>query len=116
MELNTRIILKHDTTEHWNAAITFIPKPGEIIVYDDYRSQILEDGTTQYIPGIKIGDGNAYVPDLAFVDEDTRRMILEHLTNSGIHITQADRNFWDNKISCYLSDENLVFTTANLTL
>ena len=35
--LNARIQIKHDTTANWDAAIGFIPLPGEIIVYDDYQ-------------------------------------------------------------------------------
>ena len=32
--IKTRIIHKHDTEENWNKATNFIPKQGEIIVYD----------------------------------------------------------------------------------
>ena len=33
-KINARIIHKHDTEENWNLATNFIPKQGEIIVYD----------------------------------------------------------------------------------
>ena len=31
---NTRIQLKHDTETNWNKAVNFIPKAGEMIIYD----------------------------------------------------------------------------------
>ena len=74
--VNSRIQLKRDTTENWNNAVGFIPLPGEVIVYTDYETKTYQ--TEEYgetvtktvqIPNIKIGTGNAYVQDLAFVDE-----------------------------------------------
>ncbi len=32
--IKTRIIHKHDTEANWNLAVNFIPKQGELIVYD----------------------------------------------------------------------------------
>lgn len=31
-----RVLMKHDITVNWSKAVNFIPKAGEIIVYDDY--------------------------------------------------------------------------------
>ena len=33
-QIKTRIIHKHDTEANWNLATNFIPKQGEIIIYD----------------------------------------------------------------------------------
>lgn len=60
-KLNTRIVHKHDTAENWMKATNFIPKHGEIIVYD-------ADTTTTY-ERIKIGDGRTVVSALPFADE-----------------------------------------------
>jgi hypothetical protein len=49
------IILKHDSTENWKKAINFIPKSGEVIIYDDMD------------PPFKIGDGIHTVNELPFV-------------------------------------------------
>ena len=104
--INTRIQSKHDTTENWNKATDFIPKPGEIIIYDDYEIKhytVEEYGETinktVFIPNIKIGTGNAYVQDLAFVDEGTRDRLLEHINNQDIHVTLQEKEFWNNKIN-----------------
>ena len=104
--VNTRIQLKRDTTENWNNAIGFIPMAGEVIVYTDYETktyQVEEYGETVtktvQIPNIKIGSGNAYVQDLAFVDEKTRDMLMTHINNQDIHTTLQEKLFWNNKIN-----------------
>ena len=104
--VNTRIQLKRDTTENWNNAIGFIPMAGEVIVYTDYETktyQVEEYGETitktVQIPNIKIGSGNAYVQDLAFVDEKTRDMLMMHINNQDIHTTLQEKLFWNNKIN-----------------
>ena len=122
--INTRIQLKRDTTENWNNAKGFIPLPGEVIVYTDYETKtytVEEYGEivtkTAQIPNIKIGTGNAYVQDLAFVDEKTRDMLMEHINNHDIHVTLQEKIFWNNKINIddseditydELSDETLI--------
>ena len=104
--VNTRIKIKHDTTENWNNATGFIPLPGEIIVYDDYEVKtytVEEYGETvtktALIPNIKVGTGNAYVQDLAFVDEKTRDILMTHINDHDIHVTLQEKIFWNNKIN-----------------
>ena len=101
-----RIKFKRDSTANWNAAIGFIPLAGEIIVYTDYETKTYtveefgeEVTKTVDIPNIKIGTGNAYVQDLAFVDEKTRDMLMEHINNHDIHVTLQEKLFWNNKIN-----------------
>ena len=103
---NTRIMLKHDTTANWNNAIGFVPMAGEVIIYDDYQTktwQVEEYGKlvtkTENIPGIKIGDGLAYVQDLPFVDKDLREKLMTHINNAEIHTTLAEKLFWNNKVN-----------------
>ena len=104
--VNSRIQLKRDTTENWNNARGFIPLPGEVIVYTDYEVKtytVEEYGQTitktVQIPNIKIGTGNAYVQDLAFVDEQTKNILLDHIHNQDIHTTLQEKIFWNNKIN-----------------
>lgn len=122
---NARIQLKRDTTENWNNARDFIPLAGEVIVYTDYETKtytVQEYGETVTktvnIPNIKIGTGNAYVQDLAFVDEATRELLLNHINNNDIHTTLAEKLFWNNKVNIddvvdqmeqELDDETLIF-------
>lgn len=111
--INARISHKADTTEHWNAARTFIPLRGEIIIYTDHGQ--IDDGYGNMInvPGIKVGDGNAYLIDLPFVGNDQRYAILQelraHTNNSEIHVSAEDRLFWNNKLNYNINDGNLIF-------
>ena len=56
--LNTRIQQKHDIELNWNKAINFIPKIGEIIVYDIDENYTYER--------FKIGDGTKTIIELPF--------------------------------------------------
>lgn len=110
--ITTRIKLKRDTTSNWNNAIGFIPLQGEVIIYTDYQTKswtVEEYGETVTktvnIPGLKIGDGLAYVQDLPFVDEELREKLMNHINNMDIHVTLADKEFWNNKVNIDDSDE-----------
>lgn len=112
--INPRIKLKRDTTANWNNARGFIPLQGEVIIYEDYETKtytVQEYGEmitkTVNIPNIKIGTGNAYVQDLAFVDENTRTMLLEHIHNQEVHTTLAEKLFWNNKINVDDAEEQI---------
>ena len=120
---NTRITLKHDTTAHWNNAIGFVPMAGEVIIYDDYQTktwQVEEYGElvtkTENIPGIKIGDGLAYVQDLPFVDKDLREKLMTHINNTEIHTTLAEKLLWNNKINIDDAYEQIHDELENETL
>ena len=58
-QINSRIIHKHDTEENWLKATNFIPKQGEIIIYDIDSNHSIER--------FKIGDGTTTINDLLFV-------------------------------------------------
>lgn len=62
-EIKTRIIQKHDTSENWAKATNFIPKQGEVIVYDIDTQASFER--------FKIGDGVRNINDLPFYTSDT---------------------------------------------
>lgn len=63
-----RIVNKHDTEENWSKATSFIPKQGELIVYDIDSIYTYER--------MKIGDGVTNVNALPFV--------VEYITNAEI--------------------------------
>lgn len=103
-------IISEGTTEDWNSHPEFIPKKGQLIVYTDYS----EDG-----PGLKIGDGLAYVVDLPFISgattsgeiDELRQMLLQHIANNVVHITAQERDSWDSKVSCYVNGQTLIFVS-----
>ena len=57
--INSRIQHKHDTEENWLKAVNFIPKQGEIFIYDIDNVYNFER--------IKIGDGITIVSNLPFL-------------------------------------------------
>ena len=96
-------IVSENTTAGWNENPLYLPKQGEICVYTDYTVLVDDRGRTVSYPEIKIGDGNAYLIDLPFVGTAMRYAILNklnaHENNQTIHITQEEREFWNNKIN-----------------
>ena len=66
--IKTRIIHKHDTEENWNKATNFIPRQGEIIVYD-------VDATHTY-ERLKIGDGVTNVNSLPFAAVEVLTVVV----------------------------------------
>ena len=65
--INGRIINKHDTEVNWNKAISFVPKQGELIVYDVDEKYSYER--------FKIGDGASLIVDLPFLDPHNSNLI-----------------------------------------
>ena len=78
--IKSRIVHKHDTEANWLKATNFIPKQGEIIIYDI-------DDTHNY-ERMKIGDGKTVVSSLPFV-EASKAETANHATNAD-HATKAD--------------------------
>lgn len=58
---NSRIVLKHDSEANWNKATGFIPKLGEMIIYEP--NEEYEE------PRVKIGDGVNIVSNLPFIKD-----------------------------------------------
>ena len=95
------------TVEYWAEQPSLITIKDAVYVYEDYYQN--EQG--ENIPGIKIGDGLGYLIDAPFINNGE---IYEHINNLVIHVTQEEKNSWNNKVRCYLDVnnlENLVFTT-----
>ena len=61
--ISTRISLKHDVEANWKLATVFVPRAGEVIIYDK--------DDTHTSPRIKIGDGNLPVTKLPFLYSKT---------------------------------------------
>lgn len=59
--LYARIVNTHDVESNWDKAVSFIPRSGEIIVYDP--------DTTNTTSRIKIGDGIHAISELPFLVE-----------------------------------------------
>lgn len=73
--LNARFIHKHDTEANWAKAENFVPKRGELIVYD------VDDNYTY--ERIKMGDGTTNVNELPFATESVVKDLLNITNNVG---------------------------------
>jgi hypothetical protein len=82
-----RIVHKHDTETNWDKATGFIPKQGEIIVYDV--------DTKYSYQRMKIGDGKTAVPNLPFCLSAEIDAIMTKL---------------DKKVEVSLDGSTLIFT------
>lgn len=79
---NVRVVQKHDTATNWSKATNFIPKQGEVIVYDvdsDYSYERL-----------KIGDGVKNVNALPFVTDALQTSMEAQLSTLGEEIETVD--------------------------
>ena len=57
--LSARTIQIHDTEANWLKAVSFVPRQGELVIYDIDANHSVER--------FKIGDGTTLVNDLPFV-------------------------------------------------
>lgn len=95
----------YNTTVYWNSRPDLVAKRGYLYVYSDYK-----EVDNQLIAGIKVGDGTSYLIDMPFIDKP----LDDHIADTVKHITNAEREFWNNKVRCFIDpndEENIVFTT-----
>jgi len=86
--------IHYNTTEYWNAQVGYVPEPGELVIYADHK---VVDGIAY--PGIKVGSGNGFVQDLAFVGQEEADILLAHISNAAAHTTAAEKMFWNRKLN-----------------
>lgn len=99
------------TTAEWNSDISAIGQLNTFYIYTDRNTKEDQHGHIVNVPGIKVGDGSSYLIDLPFVDD----LFYSHINNSDIHVTLADKQFWNNKVRTDDTDllaenQNLIFT------
>lgn len=98
--LSTRIIHKHDVESNWLLATNFIPKQGELIVYDIDSNYSYER--------LKIGDGVKNVNALPFA--------TDALHKSEVFFYASEINFVDANTYVTLDDYNLVPTNKQINV
>lgn len=93
----------YDTKANWDAQSTLIAEEAVVYIYSDYM--IIEDGAGNQTPvaGIKIGDGTSYLIDLPYISDAATYLITMHVSNTGVHVTPAEKQFWNNKVSAYIN-------------
>lgn len=97
------------STSEWASTPDLVSTKGFIYVYMDKDG---EGNITEV--KFKIGDGTAYVIDMPFASP-SQNDFDAHINNQDIHVTLAEKDYWNNKWRGYLlgstEGENLVFTT-----
>ena len=104
-QLGAKANIEMKTTAEWNEERSMIGQLNTFYIYTDRDQKEDENGNIINIPGIKVGDGRAYLIDLPFVDD----LLLTHINNLDIHVTLADKAFWSNKLNVEIIDNSLVF-------
>ena len=92
-KITSRIQQKHDTAANWANATTFIPKKGEIVIYDaEYNTSGVQTQAVRF----KIGDGSRTINNLPFalIDYDNRITSLESTVNGLGTAAQKDVGFF----------------------
>lgn len=135
--LNIRLVHKHDTEANWLKATNFIPKQGELIVYDTDSSHTYER--------IKMGDGQTVVSSLPFILDNEIDDILAqldavsdaisdlqeavdekalasdlttHTGNGTIHVTATDKSNWNGAktlVDSHTANDDIHFTATERT-
>lgn len=97
IRLNDNLLVA--TKEEWDSRRDLISQKNVVYVYSDHETN--EEG--QPVPGFKVGDGMAYLIDLPFNDD----LALKHIYNTGIHVTQEEKDFWNNKVTAYINADDV---------
>ena len=104
--LNTRIQHKHDVEANWKKATTFVPKEGEIIIYD-------KDASYSY-QRIKIGDGTRTVTALPFIDDALRATLLEEIGVVDDKVEALEVLVGDTPVATQISNAVTAITNAEI--
>ena len=96
----------YDSTAQWNSQPELVAERSVVYVYSDSRYIENEQGRQIPVAGIKIGDGTSYLIDMPFVTDALSALILGHIANLDMHVTAAEKEFWDNKVSAYVRPED----------
>lgn len=96
----------YDTRAAWDMQPQLIAEREAIYVYSDKAVEYDAVGNPKFIPGIKVGDGTSYLIDMAFVGDEILIALAQHMTNNVVHITAAERTFWNNKVSSFIDEHD----------
>lgn len=108
---NNKFTYYSKTKEEWNSDITFLSEKNVLYIYSNFKIFSKNGQEETYLPGLKIGDGKSYLIDLPFLndfDNNIEKVLLDHISNNSIHISDQQRSFWNNKLNYELQDETLI--------
>ena len=102
---NNKLIYYSNSKENWDLNPNFLSEKNVLYIYTNYAIVNKNDKEIA-IPGLKIGDGKSYLIDLPFVNDSSNfnEILIDHINNNVIHISAADRLFWNNKLNLTLRE------------
>lgn len=89
----------YNTTANWNKQTKLIAQLGTLYVYTDKDLIQNPDGSFSYVPGLKIGDGSAYLIDKPFLTDAIEAKLIAHIEDTLVHIQPGERERWNNKLN-----------------
>ncbi len=104
------LVYYSNSTYDWNKNPLLISEKNVLYIYTDYK-KIKQGDEEILIPGLKVGDGNAYLIDLPFLNSAVMEQdFMDHINDKVIHVSPYDREFWNNKLNLdlELQEENLI--------
>lgn len=100
-QINARIITKHDSAANWAKAINFVPKEGELIVYEPESV----NGGVSSVARLKVGDGVNKISNLKFITAP----YVEKQNGYGLSKNDFTDNY-KNLLDEFLQIDNIKFT------
>ena len=92
------------TTAYFEGVKTTVPPRGQLVIFSDLRSIEITNSdnskSTITSAGIKVGDGIKTIEQLPFIDW----FYWDHINDANIHVTAEEKTFWNNKITCEVSE------------
>jgi hypothetical protein len=110
--IKSSFVNKHDIEANWKKATRFVPKQGELIIYDDRYTKsngeiVIVASRVRY----KIGDGVTNVNDLPFasdsIDEDTEYIFDGGTSGFNVEISDVGGTIW------HAADPNEILTVED---
>lgn len=98
--------------DYWDAHPDYVAPENALIIIPD-KAIMEHDGFSYNVPGIKIGDGITPINELTYIGDDIITLLMNHINDDSRHITNADRERWNNKVLdhklTFGSSQNYVF-------
>lgn len=95
----------YGTQAYWDGQPELVAQENALYVYTDALTKDFKN-----IARFKVGDGQTLLKDIPFTDA----VYYDHISDPLIHVSAEDREFWNNKVSCYKEGETLIFTTGKI--
>lgn len=106
--------IHYDTKENWDKQTYLIAEKGHFYIYSDANTEVTQSGENTTYASVKIGDGTSYLIDMPYaINGLDHTSLMTHLANHDIHVTSAERDQWNNKVSVRINEEEGLLILEN---